>query len=104
MSNLIIPGNPTCPLCLRRMKAFKTRVGIIFACFTDTCMVSINAKDPCCAKWDTRTPVPCTACGTEMRHFFRADGYLKYQCPECLKHGRLVQVVRGHAEDLPKEK
>lgn len=105
MSNIIIPGNPECPLCLKRMKEVKvkTKNGLetMYICAGINCLISINALDPAVSKWNMKEPPSCTICGHKMRAFFRVlDRYLKCQCPHCLKGGKLVQIVRGQVKDF----
>jgi predicted RNA-binding Zn-ribbon protein involved in translation (DUF1610 family) len=101
MSNLIIPSNPNCPLCGKKMKILQTmnkRTGTVerfFNCFDAECMVSINALDPAVNNWKLKNAPKCTVCGADMKIFFRTfDKYMKAQCPKCRKKGKLVQVVR----------
>ena len=102
MSNIIIPGNPVCPLCLRRMRTVRPPTTKVYVCTQPNCMISINAKDPAVNRWSMKVPPNCAVCGHAMRAFFRAaDRYFKCRCPNCLKKGKLVQVVRGTVENLP---
>jgi len=106
MPNIIMPGEPFCPLCKKRMKGIQAKsktTGVIerlYVCTRPNCMISINELDPALGQWEKmKDPPKCTRCHTVMRVFFRAiDGYFKAQCPECLKHGKLTQVVR---ENVP---
>jgi hypothetical protein len=103
MSNIIIPGNPVCPLCLRRMRTVLTSMAKkVYVCTQPNCMISIDARDLAVNRWNMKSPPNCAVCGHAMRAFFRAvDRYFKCQCPNCLKKGKLVQVVRGTVENLP---
>jgi len=108
MGNIIIPGNPTCPLCLARMREViqnkRGKVERFWSCTGVDCMISINIKDPAVNKWDIENPPQCVRCGTPMRVFFRClDKYMKCQCPKCKKAGKITQVVRETVPNNPKD-
>jgi len=102
MSNIIIPGNPECPLCLKKMKKVQTSSGEYYACFTTTCMdgeipMAIKVKDPAVNNWHLKKAPDCIVCGKPMRAFFRIlEPYFKMQCGNCLKtRNKLIQVMRN---------
>lgn len=101
MPNRIIPSDPQCPLCHKKMRTFQTlnkttkKIERFFNCLDLECIVSINVLDPAVNRWKMKNPPKCVICGTDMRVFFRTfDKYMKAQCPKCRKKGKLVQVVR----------
>jgi hypothetical protein len=101
MGNILIPGNPECPLCLKRMREVYDKHGKLFVCTGINCMISIRAADPAINNWKLKTPPDCTICGKPMRAFFRVlDRFLKCQCPHCLAKGKLVQVTRGEVKHM----
>lgn len=95
-------GPPECPLCGKKMREVFTGKGMYYFCPEEFCMISIKKTDPCCGRWletwKERAP-KCPLCGNPMRWFYRFDGFMKCQCRN--KAHQLVQVARGHANELP---
>lgn len=98
----IFKGPPNCPLCDKKMREVWTKRGLFYVCTEEFCMISIRKDDPCCGHWrdNEKTSAPdCPLCGKKMRMFFRADKFAKVQCRGPAH--KLVQVMRGCADDLP---
>jgi hypothetical protein len=92
---------PVCPLCEKRMTEVFTPKGVFYVCVREFCMISIRKDDPCAGKWLEKWPEnapKCPLCQRPMRWFYRVDGFMKCQCRNT--DHRLIQIARGHADEL----
>lgn len=101
---IIVPSTtPECPLCKKQMRLIYYGIHKLYICTRDTCMISVNANDPCIAKWpelnDPANAPKCQLCKNPMRVFARKDKLVIMQCHD--KSHVLYQVARGDARALP---
>lgn len=96
-------GPPDCPLCGKKMRKIWYGKHQMFVCTEAMCMISVNANDPCIAKWpelnDPKNAPKCQLCKNPMKVFVRKDRLVIMQCRN--KAHRPYQVARGNAEGMP---
>ena len=96
-------GVPNCPLCGKKMREVWYKTHKMYTCTEELCMISVNANDPCIAKWpmlNSADQAPkCQLCKKPMRVFVRKDRLVIMQCRDTSHH--MYQVARGDARALP---